>query len=142
MENNTSDFRQSVSDNYCFACGRDNPFGLHLKFEIEGDKFIARKTLTREFQSFTGVAHGGIVTTLLDEAMGGYLVALGKKGFTARIEVRYRHPTPIGEELTITGWQESTRGHFVNMKAAVALPDGTVTAEAKATMSIAAEQEN
>ena len=123
MENNTSDFRQSVSDNYCFACGRDNPFGLHLNFEIADDKFIARKTLTREFQSFTGVAHGGIVTTLIDEAMGGYLVALGKKGFTARIEVRYRHPTPIGEELTITGWQESTRGHFVTMKAAVALPE-------------------
>ena len=131
-----NNFRQSVSDNYCFGCGSDNPIGLRLDFQVEGDKFVVQKTLAREYQSFNGVTHGGIVTTLLDEAMGGYLVALGKQGFTAKLEVRYRHPTPIGEPLTVMSWIDSTKGPFVNMKATVALADGTVTAEAKAMMRV------
>lgn len=132
----SENFRQSVSDGYCFACGEKNPIGLHLDFKVEGESFVAKKTLTREYQGFTGVTHGGIVTTMMDEAMGGYLVALGEQGFTARLDVRYRHPTPIGEELTVRGWIESRKGPFANMKATVELPDGTVTAEAKAMMRV------
>ncbi len=57
---------RALGDNYCFACGLDNPYGLKLDFRIEGDCYVARKTLAREYQSYTGVAHGVIVSTLLD----------------------------------------------------------------------------
>ncbi len=127
---------RSLGDNYCFACGLDNPYGLKLDFRIEGDCFMTETTLAREYQSYTGVAHGGIVSTLLDEAMGGYLVALGEKAVTGRLSVRYRHPTPIGETLKIEGKIESRRSRFVTMKATVALADGTVTAEGKADMVV------
>ena len=127
---------RALGDNYCFACGLDNPYGLKLDFRIEGDCFMTETTLAREYQSYTGVAHGGIVSTLLDEAMGGYLVALGEKAVTGRLSVRYRHPTPIGETLIIEGKIESRRSRFVTMKATVALADGTVTAEGKADMVV------
>ncbi len=127
---------RALGDNYCFACGLDNPYGLKLDFRIEGDCYVARKTLAREYQSYTGVAHGGIVSTLLDEAMGGYLVALGEKAVTGRLTVRYRHPTPIGEELRVTGRVVERRGRFYRMKAEVALADGTVTAEGTAEMAV------
>ncbi len=127
---------RALGDNYCFACGLDNPYGLKLDFRIEGDRFVTETTLVREYQSYTGVAHGGIVSTLLDEAMGGYLVALGEKAVTGRLSVRYRHPTPIGETLKIEGKIESRRSRFVTMKATVALADGTVTAEGKADMVV------
>lgn len=127
---------RALGDNYCFACGFDNPYGLKLDFRIEGDRFVTETTLVREYQSYTGVAHGGIVSTLLDEAMGGYLVALGEKAVTGRLSVRYRHPTPIGETIRIEGWIEARRGHIVKMKATTSLADGTVTAEGTAEMAV------
>ncbi len=136
METKFEDNGRALGDNYCFACGLDNPYGLKLDFRIEGDCFVTETTLAREYQSYTGVAHGGIVSTLLDEAMGGYLVALGEKAVTGRLSVRYRHPTPIGETLRIEGKIESRRSRFVTMKATVALTDGTVTAEGKADMVV------
>lgn len=123
-------------EDYCFACGEANPIGLHLKFEFVGDTFTTKKTLPREYQSYTGIVHGGIITTMLDEAMGGYLYKSGKKAVTARLDVRYRKPTPVGEELTITGWVESQRANFVNMRATIALSDGTITAEGTAKMAV------
>lgn len=131
--------KQQVREDYCFACGEANPVGLHLHFHIANEKFITKKTIPREYQSYTGVVHGGIVTTMLDEAMGGYLYERGEKGVTARIDVRYRRPTPVGEELTITGWIESRRRNFVEMKATIALADGTITAEGTAKMAVVNE---
>ena len=60
---------RSLGDNYCFACGLDNPYGLKLDFRIEGDCFVTETTLAREYQSYTGVAHGGIVSTLLETTL-------------------------------------------------------------------------
>ena len=136
MTEKTAPDIRALGDNYCFACGLDNPYGLKLGFQVEGDRFVARKTLSREYQSYTGVAHGGIISTLLDEAMGGYLVALGEKAVTGRLTVRYRRPTPIGEELRVAGWLVERRGRFFKMKAEVALADGTVTAEGTAEMAV------
>ncbi len=127
---------RALGENYCFACGLENPYGLKLDFRIEGDRFVTETTLVREYQSYSGVAHGGIVSTLLDEAMGGYIVALGEKALTGRLSVRYRHPTPIGEPIRIEGWIEQRRGRFVKMKASVALADGTVTAEGTADLAV------
>jgi len=123
-------------ETYCFACGPDNPIGLHLDFHFTAEKYVAEKTLPHEYQSYEGVVHGGIVTTMLDEAMGGYLYSSGEKAVTARLDVRYRKPTPVGEQLVITGWEESRRGSFVNMKATIALADGTITAEGTAKMAL------
>lgn len=126
-------------DHYCFACGKNNPVGLHLDFKIIDNKFVAHKTLPREYQSYPGVVHGGIVSTMLDEAMGSLLVELGEKVVTAKMELRYRNPTPVGEPLTIEGWEDSRRRNLVITKGKITLADGTVTAEATATMMIVKE---
>lgn len=129
-------------EEYCFACGPENPIGLHLDFHMEGKRFTTRKTLPSEYQGYSGIVHGGIVTTMLDEAMGGYLYhELGERAVTARLDVRYRNPAPVGEELVIAGWEESRRGGFVSMKAELALTDGTVLAEAAAKMALVGEKD-
>ncbi len=127
---------RALGDNYCFACGLDNPYGLKLDFRIEDGAFVTETALAREYQSYTGVAHGGVVSTLLDEAMGGYLVALGEKAVTGRLSVRFRQPTPIGERIRIRGWIEGRRARFVRTRAEVTLADGTVTAEGTAEMAV------
>ena len=136
MGNNAAAKGVDLGNDYCFACGVNNPYGLKLNFRMEEGCFVTETVLAREYQGYTGVAHGGIVSTMLDEAMGGYLVALGEKALTGRLSVRYRHPTPIGVKLRIEGRIEARRGNLVKMKAAVCLPDGTVTAEGTADMAV------
>ena len=123
-------------DHYCFACGKNNPIGLHLNFKIIDDRFVATKTLSREYQSYPGIVHGGIVSTMLDEAMGGLIVERGEKAVTAKMELRYRKPTPVGEPVTVTGWEESRRRNMVITKGTITLSDGSIAAEATATMMI------
>ncbi len=125
------------SDNYCFACGEKNPIGLHLKFEPEGDKYVAKKIIAREYEGYENVVHGGILTTMLDEAMGNYVQEkYHEQAMTARLEIRYHVPTPIEQELKISAWQESQRLNIITMKAQIQTADEVVTAEATAKFAL------
>ena len=127
----------SNNDSYCFACGKENPIGLKLDFSMQHGKCVARKVVPREYQGYEGIVHGGILTTMLDEIMVKYLILSGgEQAVTAKLEIRYRQPTPVGEMLTISGWEESRKKNFVRMRAAIALPDGMVTAEGTAQMAL------
>lgn len=129
------------TDNYCFACGEKNPVGLHLKFSKEDEKVIAKKTLSREYEGYECAAHGGIVATMLDEAMCTYIKEFyDEQAMTGRLEVRYRHPTPVKQELTISAWKESQRQHIITMCATVTTVDDVVTAEATAKFAVVALQ--
>ena len=124
-------------DDYCFGCGAKNPIGLHLEFAPVEDKVVAKKILPREYQGYTNVVHGGIVTLLLDEAMGSFVQEkYNERAMTGRLEVRYKHPTPVETELKIYAWQESQRRNIIFLKAAVETPDGTITAEATAKFAV------
>jgi acyl-coenzyme A thioesterase PaaI-like protein len=126
-------------NSYCFACGVENPIGLHLDFHFDGEYYIAEYETKREYQSYDGIVHGGIISTFLDEAMGGYLYEKGYTAVTARLNIRHREKTPTGVPLKIASWITSRRGSFVDMAATVSLPDGTVTAEGTAKMAIVEE---
>lgn len=124
-------------DEYCFGCGAENPIGLHLEFAPVEDKVVAKKIVPREYQGYSNVVHGGIVTTLLDEAMGSFIQQkYNEQAMTGRIEIRYKLPTPIDEELKITAWQESQRRNILTMKAQIETSGGKVTAEATAKFAV------
>ena len=89
-------------DHWCFACGRANPYGLHLDFEVSRDRARTRFVSTREHTGYDGYVHGGIVTALLDETMGWAIFHQGVWGVTAKLAVSFRKPVPVGEELTVT----------------------------------------
>jgi acyl-coenzyme A thioesterase PaaI-like protein len=121
---------------WCFACGRLNPIGLKLEFHEDNDKYITHFTAGPEHQGYDNIVHGGIVSTLLDEITARYLYHKGYNAVTARLEIRYRQPTPVGQRLMISGWITGQRGHLFELAGKIELPDGTVTAEAKATVMI------
>jgi uncharacterized protein (TIGR00369 family) len=124
-----------MSNDWCFACGKLNPIGLKLTFAEEGNVYVARFTPGIEHQSYDGTIHGGIIATLLDEVMGRYLYATeGRNVVTAKLETRFRKPTPVGQELTIRGWIVKQRGKVIEMEGTVATADGTITAEGKAML--------
>lgn len=127
-------------DDWCFACGRKNPIGLKLNFREENGIYITEFKPGPEHQSYNGIVHGGIISTLLDEVMVRYLYSLGHHAVTARLEVRYRRPTPVNRTLTVTGWIVKERGKLYEMIGKVVLPDGSVTAEGKATVAVIEER--
>lgn len=121
---------------WCFACGKDNPIGLRLMFMENVDSYSTTFTAGPEHQGYDGIVHGGLVSTILDEVMARYIYAKGFNAVTARLEVRFRQPTPIGKLLTVIAKIVSQRGKLYELKGQVILPDGTVTAEGKATVAV------
>lgn len=129
-----------MSSNYnmCFACGKDNPNGLQMKFSFAGDKYIAEFTPHEYHQSYNNRLHGGLIATLLDEAMGSYVNELtGKEAVTARIEIRYRQAVPIGEPIKVVGSLIKNKGRLYEMKGELFLADGSLAAEATGKVFLA-----
>lgn len=89
--------------NHCFGCGLDNPSGLRLKFFTDPDhNIVCHAKLARRFAGPPGHAHGGIIATLLDEAMSKANRARNILAMTRQMEVQYLRPVPLGLPLTLT----------------------------------------
>src|SRR5438477_11812111 len=82
---------------WCYACGDLNPIGLHLEFRVDGEWAIASFTAHREHQGYPGFVHGGVVGSLLDEAMGWATYGHGIWAITGKVENRFRGIVPIEE---------------------------------------------
>lgn len=109
----------------------ENPIGLKLSFyENEGGQVIAHFTPGEEHQGYPGVLHGGITATLLDEAAGRVVTSLGLWMVTAKLEIRYRKPIPIGKPLTVIGEAIRLQGRSLQARSEIRLEDGTVAADA------------
>ena len=121
---------------WCFACGPKNPFGLKLSFREQDDTYLSEFTGQQQHQGYDGIMHGGIVSTLLDEIMARYLYAKGMNAVTARLEIRYNKPTPIGVPLLLKGRITKNKGRIYETEGTIELPDGTVTAQGTAKVFI------
>lgn len=120
-------------DHWCFACGRLNPSGLHLEFDVARDRAETRYTGRKEHEGYEGALHGGIVAALLDETMGWAIFHQGIWGVTAKLSVTYRRPVPVGEELRVVGEVARHRGRAIEIHGTIArASDGEVLAEADA----------
>lgn len=117
----------------CFACGKENPVGLRLDFHLEGEEYVTRFEVKPEYQGWSQMVHGGLLATVLDEVMTRLLWEKGISSVTARLEVRYRKPVPVGSVLEVRSRLVRHRPPLLELEAAATLPDGTVVAEAKGT---------
>jgi acyl-coenzyme A thioesterase PaaI-like protein len=118
---------------WCFACGTRNPIGLHLHFVEDGDGIRAEFTPGRQYEGYQGLLHGGIVATALDEAMAMLLHLRGREGLTGRLDIRFRQEAPVGRRLVVSARIREERAKYYATEAALALADGTLLAEARAT---------
>jgi len=120
-------------EHWCFACGRLNPSGLQLDFDVSANRASARYIGLQRHQGYDGALHGGIVTALLDETMGWAIFHQGIWGVTAKIAVTFKRPVPIGEELVVSGEVARDRGRGIETNGMLARAiDGEVLAEATA----------
>lgn len=123
---------QFVADQCCFACGRENPIGLRLSFRWEDAAYVTTFVADPAFQGYHGIIHGGILATVLDEVMVRHVWERLGPCATAKLEIRYRHPAPVGHPIDVRAWVTTERRarRIHEMAACARMVDGTVLAEA------------
>jgi acyl-coenzyme A thioesterase PaaI-like protein len=118
--------------NGCFGCGPDNPVGLKLAFERNGEVVRSRTTITRAYAGYRDFAHGGIVATMLDEAMGwAMLHVAGTHGVTKALRVTYRRPVRVERPIVVVAKLASRRGVDLVLEAHIEDDRGRVLARAE-----------
>lgn len=116
---------------HCFGCGEHNPIGLRLHFERDAEGVVAPYQPRREDQGFPGLVHGGLLSLLLDEAMGWAMYADEVFAVTARMETRFRQPVPLDQALVVRSRIVSRRGRRLEAEAELCdTPAGELLAEA------------
>lgn len=103
-----------LGEHNCFACGSLNERGLQLILHVEPAGCWTELTLEERFEGWSGMAHGGILCTVLDEVMAWALVGQDNWGLTARLAVDFRRPVPVGRALRAEGSVTAVRRRLVD----------------------------
>jgi acyl-coenzyme A thioesterase PaaI-like protein len=95
---------EKVDGHTCFACGTANPIGLQMNFYRQGENICSDITLGEFHVGWENIAHGGIISTMLDEVMS-WTVLYFKRSFfvTRKMEIKYVRQVPVGKLLTVRG---------------------------------------
>jgi len=122
-------------DHFCFACGERNREGLRIRFEYpEPGRCRAVVTPERRFQGWKDILHGGIISTLLDEAFahayGGSARGAGEAAVTAEMTVKFKKPVKIGVPIVLEGKVLSASGRLIECESTLCDESGNVLASA------------
>ena len=119
--------------NFCFGCGEANSAGMHLPFTRDEarKKVTGAFRLSERFQGAPGIAHGGIIALVLDEALSKVSKFCGETAVTAELNVEYLRPVRIGEELLVEAANERREGRQLYHSGEIRDGMGRVLARAK-----------
>jgi len=119
--------------NKCFGCGGDNAGGMKLTFEQDNvnRKIVGRFVLGERYQGGGGFAHGGIIATLLDEAMGKACRFREVRAVTAELRVEYLKPVNVQGEIVVEGRETERKGRNLFMTGEIRNGAGEVLARGK-----------
>jgi uncharacterized protein (TIGR00369 family) len=124
---------------HCFVCGVENTYGLKLKFFETGPGEVIVETIVPDhFQGYPGVVHGGIVASLVDEALGRVHMGSDPEKprfmYTAKLSVQYRKPVPTNQPLKIVAHAVKHKKRTATSIAEIFGPGGVLLAEADAVL--------
>ena len=124
------------SENRCFVCGANNPGGLHLQFEIDREDRRLRTTFVPPeiFQGWDGIVHGGILSTLLDEAVAKLAYELGYDAVTAKLTVTFRKPARVRQPLHVFGELNRITSRVIEGSSRIEDDSGNLVAEGQARL--------
>ncbi len=119
-------------DNWCFACGKENPIGLRLEFYEEENAFCCEFTPGKNFQGYEGIMHGGIASVILDEIMARFLIDIKKiPVVTSRMEVRFRKPVRINSTVMAKALYDHSEKNFHFVTGELRSKEGILLVSAK-----------
>jgi uncharacterized protein (TIGR00369 family) len=98
--------------NHCFGCGADNPEGMQLKFRFNetAHQALCDFVLPRRYQGPPNHSHGGVIATILDEAMGKVNKLRNVIALTKSMNIEYLKPVPLDTPLLAVGFEKSVTG--------------------------------
>jgi acyl-coenzyme A thioesterase PaaI-like protein len=116
-----NDVRETIAklEGYnCFACGTENPIGLNLQFYVSGKYVCSDVALRKNYEGWENMAHGGIVSTLLDEVMSWAVIYFKRIFFVTRsMRIKYLKPVPLETSLTVKAHiLDEKRGRINNVR--------------------------
>jgi acyl-coenzyme A thioesterase PaaI-like protein len=117
----------------CLVCGRSNPHGLHLSLHVDPQTAHITTTLVTQPRhiGFEGIVHGGVLATVLDEAMVWAATWAGRRFCVcAELTVRFQQSAGVGDTLTVAARVDSKRSRLITTVGEVLRHDGVVLAEA------------
>ncbi|HXY03808.1 MAG TPA: PaaI family thioesterase [Terriglobales bacterium] len=122
-----------LQKNFCFACGKNNSEGMHLRFayDEERDCFVCRFRLGKRYTGPPGHAHGGIIATILDEAMGKVNKLRHVVALTSTITVDYLKPVPLNKPLRVESREIKVKGRYHTNSAEILNQKNEVLARSK-----------
>jgi acyl-coenzyme A thioesterase PaaI-like protein len=126
----------------CFACGTENPIGLNLHFYRKGKHICSDIILKKNFEGWENMAHGGIVSTLLDEVMSWAVLYFRRVFFVTRtIKIKYVKPVPLERLLTVkAAIKDAGERRLCKASAFIQDEDKSLLAKAEATYAILAKK--
>ena len=117
----------------CFVCGMENDFGLKASFfELENDKLIATFKPCKFHQGYPGRLHGGIASTILDEAMGRVILIKDNNiwGVTIELNVKFKKPIPLHENVKVICRLAKDTSRIFESEGKIILENGETAASA------------
>ena len=103
----------------CFICGIENKVGLKLDFYYKGHKAYANWIADKNYEGFEETIHGGIIASLIDEAVAKIIIENGFLAVTVELNVKYLKPLKVGTEIVISGEIIDHRRKLINGKAII-----------------------
>ena len=129
---------QPLENDGCgFCCGTENPHGLHLNVTKDGPSGVKTEFIAdKRYCGWSQYLHGGVISLIFDELLGWVSFHLGYDAVTARLEVRYRQPVPLGSRLILKGELKRQERRLLDIGTIASLQDGSVAAIGKGRMMI------
>jgi acyl-coenzyme A thioesterase PaaI-like protein len=108
----------------CFGCGPANQAGLGVRPRYEGDKVVAEFEFAPRFEGGPAVAHGGAIAAFMDDLLGFVMMAHQRPAVTARLQIHYLLPVPLGLIVRGEAWLAATEGRRLFAEGVGTAPDG------------------
>jgi len=119
--------------NNCFVCGPDNPEGMQLKFTLDEARqtFVCHFRLGNRYTGPPGHCHGGIIASILDDAMGKVNKLRQVIALTREMTVEYLKPVPLHQPLRVEGREIKVEGRTHINAAEILNEDNQVLARSR-----------
>jgi uncharacterized protein (TIGR00369 family) len=129
-------------ENKCFGCGGANAGGMKLTFTQDNvrRRIVGRFVLGPQYQGGGGMGHGGIIATLLDEAMGKVCRFREARAVTADMSIQFLKPVHVDEEIIVEAYETDCKGRNIFQAGEIRNVAGDVLARGTARFVILAQK--
>jgi acyl-coenzyme A thioesterase PaaI-like protein len=133
---------QQLEGRHCFACGTANPVGLKMRFYRNGNAVYSDIRLGKDFEGWENMAHGGIISTILDEVMSWAIICFRRTLFvTRKMELKYVRPVPLNTFLRARGRvMDEDRGPLIKTRGELFDDAGRILARSVGEFALVTEE--